>query len=53
MQTTSPILRECLECGQVWLDGEPNGRQPPSCPHGCDASVVTLTPEGREETVFE
>lgn len=43
------VLRQCTECGQVWiLADQAEERQPPTCPHRCEASVLTLTPENRE-----
>jgi|CXWL01.1.fsa_nt_gi hypothetical protein len=39
------LLRQCMECGSVYLTGAPAaGRIPRTCPHDCQAVVRDVTP---------
>ena len=43
--TADKSLRQCAECGQVWLAGEPAaGRIPRTCPNECQAMVLLAVP---------
>jgi len=40
------LLRQCQECGQVYLTGAPAAdRIPRTCPHECGAAVVDASSE--------
>lgn len=44
MLPTIQPLRQCGECGLVYLAGEPAaGRIPRTCPNECNAAVLKLT----------
>ena len=37
------MIRQCAECGQVWLAGDPGaGRLPQTCPNDCNATVLEV-----------
>jgi hypothetical protein len=43
--SSAPPLRQCTECGQVFLAGAPAGsRLPRTCPLECQAAVRDVTP---------
>lgn len=45
MDPTVQPLRQCVECGQVFLVGEPAAdRIPRTCPNGCEAMVIGVSP---------
>lgn len=44
MIPTADSLRQCTECGQVFLAGSPAAdRIPRTCPNGCGAAVLALS----------
>lgn len=48
--TANRSFRQCTECGQVWLTGEPAAdRIPRTCPNDCNAAVLDRSPSTQHD----